>query len=860
MPCTKNATLINPGVVYMVAVEGLTTLGSLYAAYLHSRATGMPIKFRGASPTSFHLAHALFCSMFVITFGGALVRRTSCLCDPFNVMFVLLYLSMTITFGLFTRFWMKTVAEEPVRRGVFRMILYGVTFLGLASFYLANVFHKPCLRRKTTSYDIFTIFITILQVLFIVDTSILAMYCFSKWRELRGLRAPAARKWRLGPADIQVILFISLPISLTAAMVVFAFSGTYFREVKYLSHFFEFLVPAAITLFIMWKRNYIGATRHDGDDEITWTSNTASRLTIELRNETSSFTALTEKELMDLEKTGNDQLFAFDQDNYHGTGRGKKLDLSGGLLQSVVKELREGLVRVPPRTSRVEIVDAFVLGRAPPPPPLPPPPLSDGMALPPPLPIMPPLAPEGAPAASTGSGFSLVVEEHLEPSVTLSVVANTFLAKIVLPKVERIALMSLDRIKVLVDELKPASRSSDIDLGDLELERQFEKCRKLGQDTQDQLTDQVQVLKATVLAKNAAGYGAQTSGKKVKKAKRDAVIMEATSVASASADDSDMLIFKPSTQKKSLAMAFLSTNCQLHTTSLHAEGGPSGGEVPDGETVVSVTFGAPSAHALGFKNGGLRALKAKVMSAIKEPDQQWTGTATKSMGTLLGKMTQDAAEAGDLSAEITSMLLEFEWHVRESVVMCQALGAVVAAGVDLLTRTVRERKATVIRQLFTVGMLVHSVCLLSTTGTEESMLDDFAGAYESLKAVFRLEGPGAPGSPPQDVVKQGEDVRDPDGSGLGITVVSVESGKAESGGSGAGNVVVVLRVESAASFEWLCTGALKLARGSKPTPIRVRPTLFNLGAWACSFKEPTPPEAQLTFCSLPDLPAFSSQA
>jgi len=33
---------------------------------------------------------------------------------------------------------------------------------------------------------------------------------------------------------------------------------------------------------------------------------------------------------------------------------------------------------------------------------------------------------------------------------------------------------------------------------------------------------------------------------------------------------------------------------------------------------------------------------------------------------------------------------------------------------------------------------VHSVCLLSTSGKEEGMLDDFAGAYQDLDVTLRL--------------------------------------------------------------------------------------------------------------------------
>jgi hypothetical protein len=55
---------------------------------------------------------------------------------------------------------------------------------------------------------------------------------------------------------------------------------------------------------------------------------------------------------------------------------------------------------------------------------------------------------------------------------------------------------------------------------------------------------------------------------------------------------------------------------------------------------------------------------------------------------------------------------------RESVVISQALGAAVTAASILLTRAISERNAALVNQVFDVGLLLHSVSLLSTSGNE----------------------------------------------------------------------------------------------------------------------------------------------
>jgi hypothetical protein len=204
------------------------------------------------------------------------------------------------------------------------------------------------------------------------------------------------------------------------------------------------------------------------------------------------------------------------------------------------------------------------------------------------------------------------------------------------------------------------------------------------------------------------------------------------------------LYFKPTTAKKSWVLAHFPVNLHVHSATLQhlpkaggatASGAarsrsrlgakdegaraPSADGSADGAAAVmeeaveqTVSFGAPAAHSLGFKHGGLRQVWAKL------------GAESGAKGLLRNP-----------EATLKYLELRFAAKARETVVLGQALGGLATAASAQLGHLVAGRDAAGVAQVWGCGLLVHSACLLTTAGDEAAMIDDFAGAYERLKHV-----------------------------------------------------------------------------------------------------------------------------
>jgi hypothetical protein len=394
---------------------------------------------------------------------------------------------------------------------------------------------------------------------------------------------------------------------------------------------------------------------------------------------------------------------------------------------------------------------------------------------------------------------------------------------------------------------------------------------------------------------SAAGLGNQNEG--AKKTKKSSSALVAKKALKAAANDAPLsavkgdeleanhLVFKPSTQKKVANLAVISTNCQVHTTSFRflsskgeAERNSSGGEnSPFLTVIVSVTFGAPAAHAMGFKKGGLRELTASYMELQQKQAQLQTRAiprstsvdmvpekpavisigrrASRRLGSLFSPSAADTnnnTSGGAHNEEnphetLVRTHLEFEVRARQSVVLSQALGAAVTASVELLTRLVIEHRTLDLQQCGAIGLLLHSACLLTTSGNEEAMLNDFAGAYDLLNLTLRFEPP----------VPAEDDVEAHGSGGVKLTVIEAlpSSNNAtnadrqhQHGGvsrhplGGLGNVVVVVRVAPLGAFEFIQSSLSQLpaTKKSGQTPeIHVVPVLFNLGELPEDLTTPT---------------------
>ena len=84
-------------------------------------------------------------------------------------------------------------------------------------------------------------------------------------------------------------------------------------------------------------------------------------------------------------------------------------------------------------------------------------------------------------------------------------------------------------------------------------------------------------------------------------------------------------LFKPSKMKNALVLAHVPTNLAVHASEVRFTPGTAGGTSGGGtrgpplkiRSLFGTTFGAPSAHALGWKHGGLRSLLVALDKCIE---------------------------------------------------------------------------------------------------------------------------------------------------------------------------------------------------------------------------------------------------
>jgi hypothetical protein len=253
-----------------------------------------------------------------------------------------------------------------------------------------------------------------------------------------------------------------------------------------------------------------------------------------------------------------------------------------------------------------------------------------------------------------------------------------------------------------------------------------------------------------------------------------------------STNDSAHHCLKPTKERKSSALAALTANLTVHESSIKTLRGAS-------INVSSTTFGAPSASSMGYLTGGLRKVTTLNLAKIEE-------------------QIADPARSRTPEAMLKQLSCQFEATARDIVVASQATTAVVSAAVDLLTRLISNRSTAALKQVAHAGLLVHSVSLLSTSGNEEGMLDDFSGAYERLHISLRLEAESG----------------DSDDEMITVTGVVSAHNSSIAKIDAAGAIIVTLRICCTSDrYEWL-ERTLGDSKGSLPVLV-VIPVLFNLG-------------------------------
>jgi hypothetical protein len=405
------------------------------------------------------------------------------------------------------------------------------------------------------------------------------------------------------------------------------------------------------------------------------------------------------------------------------------------------------------------------------------------------------------------------IDEDLRPADCVVPLIKAFLASIAVPAAERaLQFHTASSIKLVEATMPPpqAEEPSRLIKESIGFEKhwQHEKLKSDSDELTSRFADWIMFLRAVSdhLDPSNVAENVNDAGERSKKATKN-----------------EQGIFKPSTEKKVLATSHFPTNCHVHTTAIELNPGGGGNKLKHAHNkrvvkkrLTTITFGAPAAHSMGFNMGGIRQLEAKLEALYKQ-------------------------QAGDVKttaeAQMRQLELRFAICSRESVVVAQALAGVVSAAVDALTWCIVEHQESLLVQLSQIGLLVHSLSLLSTRGAEYGMIDDFAGALERLSVTIRLVSPSEPRYAASEAASE-----EPASSRVMLRVVAVERGdKACVGGNASsrrtmcGRVTVCLSVEPAEAYGWvlrtLASSERAVEGGSSEvtTEITVKHALFNLG-------------------------------
>ena len=784
--------VVKRGVRIVSFLEFIIAALSTVAAFLHYRHTGgfTTGKLRGATLVTFNLSHAAFC-IFSVAIHTLYDHIEICTCDPMNISWLVLEGLFAVMLLVFSRFWRKILSNEKRYRASFRLVGWGIVFVLMAVFYLTTIFSPSC-DGDSGSYWFeshnnmgFTRTLICWYVMYLIIAAEyydLAFVCLAKMKQIRDAREDS----EVGYLELQVLFFLLLPISITVGVVLVSFGSLRGATAKNVDHFF-YMIPSVLTFTLMWSRYSIrDEDRLDDNDpdDMEWKTNRMSNL---VRSSASEFSGpLRASEIADVEMPSFLMSNPLEDDSF---------DTRMMSLQKTVSAMRERLVRAPPISSNIEITIAAAL--------------------------------DSDEALQKDSMFAV---EYLHASPFTISCPRYFLGTVGLPMIERVAALQLHQIR----ELRPTTTNSDPSLRNMEslLLSKFDAAEKY-------IVDTVISIRSSRSGFSAAGAGESC----VKKRLKTKVLASIGDVSDSSKNTQtvvgsavnvpleELAVFKPSKEKKELIFASISTNCQVHTTTLRLGSTRRSFQVAE---FASITFGAPAAHALGFENGGLRSTKAKVLEGFNNLNKQKLQTAQQGRR---GSLNNSGVL---LDARLDLITLEFEARAREAIVVSQALGAVVVAASELLERFVKEKKVSAIRQVHSIGLLLHSVSLLSTKGSEEGMLDDFAGAYDHLGVVIRLV------PPPSDAHE--DDIESSGVEGVQMSLMAIDSlgsaasvlkrGKAHQGGEGVGNTVVTLQIEPYSAFTWILE-ALQMEKSETRVEIPVVPILFNLGAYPAFLISPS---------------------
>lgn len=320
----------------------------------------------------------------------------------------------------------------------------------------------------------------------------------------------------------------------------------------------------------------------------------------------------------------------------------------------------------------------------------------------------------------------VVREELTPPAYATSRLVRLFLEDIALPHLKQKQANINASIHLLVQRSRPAIVERRGSIGLFSLQTEHSDLTDRGDTLREDMVDWILSMQSTI--------------SKIK-------LLEAEQ-----AGPNHRLFFKPSALKKSKLLAFYSTNLQVHVTEVRATHAGNTFRISEGDAStarsITVTYGAPAAHSLGWKLGFGDFTDDEYEYEEGEANMSRTTsrerTPRKLSGEVLLKRTPSkATPAKEKNASPEHILrqleIEFAEEKREAVVLSQALGAIVAASVENLADVLKRRDAAAFRQVQAIGLLVHEVSLMSTSGHETNMIEDMAAALHRLHVTFRLE-------------------------------------------------------------------------------------------------------------------------
>ena len=371
--------------------------------------------------------------------------------------------------------------------------------------------------------------------------------------------------------------------------------------------------------------------------------------------------------------------------------------------------------------------------------------------------------------ALLGARQKLVIEENLQPPDSTPLLVRLFVTSIALPAAEAYRQQHDSDTRKLLERFSVQRGGADT-MEALEKQEQFDTLKEQAQALSLQVSEWVTALRRMleflptepIVTRDDIG---------VKEGWRP---------------------FKPSSAKKAVSLALWPTN--LHTCSATIRAPATR---PLSLTVT--TYGAPSAHVFGFKDGGWSSTEKKLKPAT---------TRQQSNGRITLTRRQSSQTLMNANEALDQLRCKFDVSGRSCVCMSQALAAAVAAAVQKLEDCVEIRDGALVRQWVSIGLLVHEVSLLSTFGKENGMIDDMATALDRLNLTLRLKVKGA-GS---------------DGATAAGSIFHVAGLRAVPQGDGSerdaaasrvvGRKVVTLEVHSTEVFTWLVQQVVHTANTS----------------------------------------------